>query len=149
MTARSVALTAALTALFAVSGCFRPREPEQASPPRPQGEKTKADLLVGMWNLVKHDQEAVDPQAGIAAEFTKDGTFIFESTDPTVHAQRSTGRYTLNGDILRLTTVTDTDGPAGKSWDVVIVRVTESELVTDAGPLNGRQRSVLKRAEGK
>lgn len=145
MTARLLVLPAIMVALFAVAPS--PVRSELPEAPAPREKKTHAELLVGKWRLAKVDKELIGPQTILTAEFTRDGKFIFEATDPTVRPQRSTGTYTLNGNTIRLTTQTDTNGPAGKSWDVLIEVLTETERITIAGPPNARQRSVFKRVE--
>jgi hypothetical protein len=147
MTARLLILPEFIVALSAFAPS--PARSELPEAPAPRVKKTTAELLVGKWSLVKVDKEVIGPQVNITAEFTMDGKFIFEATDPTVARERRTGTYTLNGNIIRLTTQTDTNGPAGKSWDVLIENLSESERITIAGPPNARQRSVFKRIEPK
>src|SRR5262245_10278811 len=128
MTARSVALTAALTALFAVSGCFGPEpasvaddKPEaKAQPnlpvaPAPRAKKTKADLLVGKWKLVSQDGKLI-----IWMEQSRDGP-----EPPRV------GTYRLDGEMIWLQTPA-TAAVDAATWSVRIETLTKDKLVTIA-----------------
>ena len=155
MTTRLLARPVVFAALF-VLGCYGPTETPKAEDtpvaeekvnlpvaPVPKPKKTSAELLVGTWKLIKVDDK-LEP-AHVFAEFKKDGQFTFRATDP---PQTRTGTYQLTGNTLHLTANANGDRP-GKSWDVVIEVVTETELVTVAGPPDARQRSVSKRVERK
>ena len=146
-----------MLSLLLVAGCARPEASEKAEakkslpveqPLRLSPKKTSGERLVGLWEVVKVDQEKLSPQATILSEFKKDGTFVFRDTDQSQPPQLTTGTYTINGDTINLTAHANTNGP-GKSWTADIEVLTEFELIAVAGPADSRQRSVSRRVQRK
>ena len=95
-----------MLSLLLVAGCARPEASEKAEakkslpveqPLRLSPKKTSGERLVGLWEVVKVDQEKLSPQATILSEFKKDGTFVFRDTDQSQPPQLTTGTYTITG----------------------------------------------------
>ena len=105
-------------------------------------EKTKAELLVGKWKLIKTDNQPA--AATIVYEFTKDGKYYGSATGPTVPPQKRSGTYRLDGNVIRLSIDANADEPAETS-DLVIEVLTETELVFMGISPRDRQHCFCKR----
>jgi uncharacterized protein (TIGR03066 family) len=124
MTTRLLALPAILVALFAVSGCNGTSETPQAPEPRSKGEKTKAELLVGTWKLVKRTPPN-SKGSQMTFEYTKNGEVTLWKDNPLDGREIQMGTYRLEGDTLSL--MMDADP---KERNVTIDSITEDRLVT-------------------
>lgn len=142
MTTRALLLPALFVALFAAS--YSPVRSELPQAPAPGVKKSTAELLVGTWKQVKFMNKP--PLGENLMGFTADGKYFARLTSPRLAVRITTGSYSLIGKSIRLTSDANDEGPS-KSWDVVIEAISAEELTVVAGPLNGRQRSVLIRTK--
>jgi hypothetical protein len=135
MTARFLAPAAVFATLFVASGCGNPQGDEQPQVPEKQAhsEKTKGDLLVGKWKLVKHNVRGLPEGFWKTCEFTKDGKVTLcthnplELDDPEGDPRVESGTYRLEGDSLIITLI----GPAATLVSTrTISSVTEDKLVS-------------------
>ena len=136
MTTRVLILPAILIALFAVLGCSSPNDPPQATELRLR-EKTKAELLVGKWKLVKRPR-GLPEGFQMTAEYTKDGKVTITTNNPLEDGPEvQIGTYQLDGDKL-LRAMGD---PANSLHrNVTIESVAEDKLVTSY--MSGAERQI-------
>ena len=76
---RVLAFSAVVIALFTLLACSGPQEP--APEPRAKGEKSKADLLIGKWKLVKRTPP-MKPFVPMTFEYRVDGTCVLIKKNP-------------------------------------------------------------------
>jgi len=139
MNVRRLALTAVFATMLAIGGCTspgedaKPEDPPQAPPPRAKGEKTKADLLVGKWKLVKHNATLADGYQQ-TVEYSPDGKLTIWIDNPAKRAKErrgnprtESGTYRVEGTKLILTLI----GPADTSESTVTIdSIAADKLVT-------------------
>jgi hypothetical protein len=111
----------------------------EAPPPRAEGEKTKADMLVGKWKMVKHNVSGVVPYEAME-EFGPDGTvtsWTFIPNPRRAHPEGNphirTGTYRVEGDKLIITYVgfDIVEGPKSKVADTCVIQsISVDKLVT-------------------
>lgn len=134
MATRALMLPAILVVL-AVAGCSSPNDQPQAPEPRPKGEKTKAELLIGTWKLVSRTPPP-NPFVPMTFEYTKDGKVTLLKNNPLEKGTEiQTGTYRVEGDILFRTMDTE---PSDRN--VTIESITENKLTTSG--LSGSTRMV-------
>ena len=144
MTTRLLALPAILVALFTVSGCNGSADPPQAPEPRAKGEKSKptAELLIGTWKRIMLNGKQVPPDRAEEIEFSANGNYVIRVYNPkTGEVGIKRGRYTLEGQALRLASESEVD--AGQVWVSIVTSITEDEFATSEPPGSDSVRDVV------
>jgi uncharacterized protein (TIGR03066 family) len=142
MTMRFI-LFPAILLIALVTGCAVPTDAPERAAPEPQAEKTKAELIVGTWKLVKRTPPNTRGSQK-TYEQTKDGKVILWTDNPQDGQRIFGGTYRVEGDTLFRNLNTEVG-----EFSATIESITVDPLVTSSTDAGERRVYKYERVSGK
>jgi uncharacterized protein (TIGR03066 family) len=141
MNTRCFLLPAILVALLAVSWSSADELPQA---PPPHVKKTKAELLVGMWKVLKEGDNETPKDWMYELTFTAEGKYQARLVKPNQPPQARVGTYKLTGNVIRCD-IEATGKSAARKVDITIHSITDETLSATAQSQNMQSALILQR----